>query len=49
MAKHDQTRDGGRPSDQVDPSKIVKPNEDDDGRHGGGTGGSSSDSDDEEK
>ncbi|MGH3885965.1 MAG: hypothetical protein ACRDSZ_05220 [Pseudonocardiaceae bacterium] len=33
MGKHDQTRDGGRPSDEVDPSKIVRPKDDDDGRH----------------
>ncbi len=51
MAKHDQTRDGGMPGDQVDPSKIVKPREDNDGRHSGGTGtgGSSSEPDNEEK
>lgn len=35
MAKHDQTRDGGRPQDQVDPSKIVRPRDDDDGEHSG--------------
>jgi hypothetical protein len=34
MAKHDQTRDGGRPQDQVDPSKIVRP-KDHDGKHSG--------------
>lgn len=41
MGKHDQTRDGGRPHGQVDPSKIVKPKEKDDGKHGdsGGSGG----------
>ena len=33
MAKHDQTRDGGRPQEQVDPSKIVRPKDDDDGKH----------------
>jgi hypothetical protein len=33
MARHDQTRDGGRPSGEVDPSKIVRPKDDDDGRH----------------
>lgn len=35
MAKHDQTRDGGRPQDQVDPSKIVRPRDEDDGKHSG--------------
>lgn len=35
MAKHDQTRDGGRPQDQVDPSKIVRPRDDEDGKHSG--------------
>jgi hypothetical protein len=33
MGRHDQTRDGGRPSDEVDPSKIARPRDDDDGRH----------------
>jgi hypothetical protein len=33
MGRHDQTRNGGRPSDEVDPSKIVRPKDDDDGRH----------------
>ncbi|MGH3997219.1 MAG: hypothetical protein ACRDTJ_07130, partial [Pseudonocardiaceae bacterium] len=42
MARHDQTRDGGRPSDEVDPSKIVRPKDDDDGRHTD-RGGSSED------
>jgi hypothetical protein len=31
MARHDQTRDGGRHSDEVDPSKVVRPKVDDDG------------------
>jgi hypothetical protein len=33
MSKHDQTRDGGRPRDQVDPSKIVRPKIADEGKH----------------
>ncbi len=33
MSKHDQTRDGGRPRDQVDPSKIVRPRDQDEGKH----------------
>lgn len=45
MGRHDQTRDGGRPSHEVDPSKIVRPKDDEGGRHtdrstGGGNGGS---------
>ncbi|MGH3932311.1 MAG: hypothetical protein ACRDTF_20320 [Pseudonocardiaceae bacterium] len=48
MGKHDQTRDGGRPHEEVDPSKIVKPKEDDDGKHGD-SGGSGSSADDEEE
>ncbi|MGB6164443.1 MAG: hypothetical protein WBF75_18115 [Pseudonocardiaceae bacterium] len=43
MGRHDQTRDGGRPSSEVDPSKIVRPKDDDDGRHTDRSGGSSSD------
>jgi hypothetical protein len=46
MGRHDQTRDGGRPSHEVDPSKIVRPKDDDDGRHTGRSGGDS-DSDDD--
>jgi len=38
MSQHDQTRNGGRPSDQVDPSKIVQPKDDDKGRHSGASG-----------
>ncbi len=37
MSKHDQTRDGGRPRDQVDPSKIVRPKDEHDGKHNGGS------------
>ncbi len=33
MSKHDQSRDGGRPRDQVDPSKIVRPKIEDEGKH----------------
>jgi hypothetical protein len=44
MGKHDQTRDGGRPHGQVDPSKIVEPKENDDGKHrDSGRSGSSTD------
>ena len=51
MGRHDQTRDGGRPSHEVDLSKIVRPKDDEDGRHtdrsgGGGSGGSDDDRDD---
>ena len=35
MARHDGTKDGGRPKEQVDPKRIVKP-KDDGGRHSGG-------------
>lgn len=35
--------DGGRPSSEVDPSKIVRPKNDDDGRHTDRSGGISSD------
>jgi hypothetical protein len=38
MSKHDQTRDGGRPSDQVDPSKIVRLKDDNGGRHSASSG-----------
>jgi hypothetical protein len=47
MGRHDQTRDGGRPSNEVDPSKIVRPKDDDDGRHTDRQGGSSSDDPDD--
>lgn len=43
MARHDQTRDGGRASDEVDPSKIVRPKDGDDGRHTDPDSGSSDD------
>lgn len=51
MGKHDQTRDGGRPYEQVDPSKIVKPKEEDGGKHGGsgGRGGNGGSTDDKKK
>lgn len=42
MAKHDQTRDGGRPQDQVDPSKIARPKDDEGGKHGGDRSGDNS-------
>lgn len=52
MGKYNQTRDGERPYEQVDPSKIVKPKKDDEGKHSdngkGGSGGSRG-SDDEKK
>jgi hypothetical protein len=41
------TRDGGRPRDQVDPSKIVRPNDDDNGKHSGGSSGAEDDRKDE--
>jgi hypothetical protein len=50
MARHGQTRDGGRPSDEVDPSKIVRPKDDDDGRHtdrGSGSSGEGRDTRDD--
>ncbi|HEY3896492.1 MAG TPA: hypothetical protein VGL88_14130 [Pseudonocardiaceae bacterium] len=37
MSKHDQTRDGGRPRGEVDPSKIVHPKDEEKGKHGGGS------------
>ncbi len=43
IGRHDQTRDGGRPRDEVDPSKIVRPKDDDDGRHTNRDSGSSED------
>ncbi|MGB8997286.1 MAG: hypothetical protein WCC65_18530 [Pseudonocardiaceae bacterium] len=44
MARHDQTREGGRPSEEVDHSRIVRPKDDDDGRHTErGSGGSGDD------
>jgi hypothetical protein len=46
MTKHDQTRDGGRPHEQVDPSKIVRPKDDDDGKHSGDRSGDSNRDDD---
>lgn len=46
MAKHDQTRNGGRPQDQVDPSKIARP-KDDDGKHSGDRSGDSSRNEDD--
>jgi hypothetical protein len=53
MARHDQTRDGGRPREEVDPSKIVRPKDDDSGRHTdrdrGSGGGSDDDRDDHDK
>ncbi len=39
MSKHDQTRDGGRPRDEVDPSKIVRPKDEEDGKRRGGSRG----------
>lgn len=48
MAKHDQTRDGGRPQDQVDPSRIVRP-KDDDGKHSGDRSEDTSHDDEGEK
>lgn len=47
MAKHDQTRDGGRPSEQVDPSKIVRPKDDEKGKHGSSGSGSAGNPDDD--
>ena len=47
MAKHDQTRDGGRPKEHVDPSKIVRPRDDDDGKHGSRSDDSSRDDQDD--
>lgn len=49
MSKHDQTRNGGRPSDQVDPSKIVRPKDEDKGRHHGSGGQTNRDDQDDEK
>ena len=52
MARHGQTRDGGRPSGEVDPSKIVRPKDDDGGRHtnrGSGSGSSGDDRDERGK
>lgn len=49
MNKHDQTRDGGRPQEQVDPSKIVKPKEDTSGKHSDKKDGGGSSTDDKKK
>lgn len=38
MSQHDQTRDGGRPRDQVDPLKIVRPEDQGDGKHSDDSG-----------
>lgn len=50
MSKHDQTRNGGRPHEQVDPSKIVRPKDDDDSKHSdGGSRGESGREDEDNK
>ena len=49
MAKHDQTRNGGRPREEVDPSKIVRPKDDGNSKHSEGgshRGGEPEDEDD---
>ncbi len=47
MSKHDQTRDGGRPRDQVDPLKIVRLEDQDEGKHSDDSGRDDRERDDE--